>query len=162
MNRSFDKKLIIQHGWFESDGSEGKKYIEEDAETGWMNEIPEGEFVRKYRKYFMENCIQKTEGKMLEIRKELYPEKATVQWTMKELKRILLERLRGTNILLHEDGLNRNLIILDDEMRFIEMKQLRYGTTRQRERIKALKELAKEGKIKLKILNKDEYQMKFI
>ena len=44
----------------------------------------------------------------------------------------------------------------------IEMKQMRYGTSRQRIRVNALNELAKEGIINLKTLDKDEYQMKFI
>ena len=48
----------------------------------------------------------------------------------KEIKRILLGKLRGRNIIMHKDGLNQNLIILDDEKRFIGMKQMRYGTKR--------------------------------
>ena len=139
-----------------------KKYLEEDGETGLMKVITEGEFVMKHRKYGMENCITDTRGKMLEIRKELYPEETVIQWTMKEIKRILLGKLRGRNIVMHRDGLNRNLIILDNGGKFIEMKQMRYGTSRQRIRVNALNELAKEGVIKLKTLDKDEYQMKFI
>ena len=162
MNNSYDKKLIIRFGWYEKDGTDGRKYIEEDGETGLINEIPEGEFVRKHKKYAIENCITGIEGEMLEVRKELYPEKTIIRWTMKEIKRILLGKLRGRNILMHRDGLNRNLIIMNDKGKFIEMKQMRYGTSRQRERVNALKELAKDGIIKLETLSKDEYQMKFI
>src|SRR2546423_23354 len=50
---------------------------------------------------------------------------------------------------MHRDGLNQNLIIMDDKGKFIEMKQMRYGTSRQRKRVNALKELAKDGIIKL-------------
>src|SRR5437762_3526823 len=34
MNNSYDKKLIIRFGWYEKDGTDGRKYIEEDGETG--------------------------------------------------------------------------------------------------------------------------------
>ena len=162
MNNTYDKRLIVKSIRHKENGTEDRKYLEEDGETGLIKEISEGEFVRKLRKYGMENCITNTKGRMLEIRKELYPEETVIQWTMKEIKRILLGKLRGRNIVMHRDGLNRNLILLDDERKFIEMKQMRYGTSRQRIRVNALNELAKEGVIKLKTLNKDEYQMKFI
>ena len=132
------------------------KYLEEDGETGLIKIIAEKEFVRKHKRYRMENCITDTKGKMLEIRKELYPEEVVIQWTMKEIKRILLGKLRGRNIVMHRDGLNRNLIILDNGGKFIEMKQMRYGTSRQRIRVNALNELAKEGIINLKTLDKEK------
>ena len=75
MNNSYDKKLIIRFGWYEKDGTDGRKYIEEDGETGLIKEISEGEFVRKHKKYVIENCITGIEGETLEVRKELYPEK---------------------------------------------------------------------------------------
>ena len=67
-----------------------------------------------------------------------------------------MEKLRGRNIVMHKDGLNRNLIVLDNEGKFIEMRQMRYGTSRQRIKVNALNELAKEGIINLKTLDKNE------
>src|SRR2546423_13158272 len=109
MNNSYDKKLIIRFGWYEKDGTNGRKYIEENGEMGLIKEISEGEFVRKHKKYVIEDCITGIEGETLEVRKELYSEKTIIRWTMKEIKRILLGKLRGKNILMHRDELNRNL-----------------------------------------------------
>ena len=112
MNNTYDKRLIAKSKRNEKNETEERKYLEEDGETGSMKVNTEGEFVRKHKQYRMENCITDTKGRMLEIRKELYPEETVIQWTMKEIKRILLEKLRGRNIVMHKDGLNRNLIIL--------------------------------------------------
>ena len=75
MNNSYDKKLIIRFGWYEKDGTNGRKYIEEDGETGLVNEISEGEFVRKHKKYVIENCITGIEGEMLEVEKNCIQKK---------------------------------------------------------------------------------------
>ena len=43
-----------------------------------IKEISEGEFVRKHKKYVIEDCIMGIEGEILEVRKELYPEKTII------------------------------------------------------------------------------------
>ena len=81
MNNLWDKKLIIR-----SDSTENRKYVEEDGETGIPKEITERQFIGKYRKYVIENCIRQTEGRLLGIQQEQYPERTEIQWTRKEIQ----------------------------------------------------------------------------
>src|SRR5947208_1386212 len=79
MNNTYDKRLIVKSIRYEENGTEDRKYLEEDGETGLMKVITEGEFVMKHKKYGMENCITDKRGKMLEIRKEVYQKEKRIK-----------------------------------------------------------------------------------
>src|ERR1700748_705979 len=110
-----DKALLIK----------GDNFYEEDGETNQISELSEKEYIRRYKKNLIENCIVDIKGKLKKINEEYFPERAEIIWTDKELKRLLKNQLieNGKEIIMYYDGLLRNIIILDKEGKFIKMVQ---------------------------------------
>src|SRR5436853_5605226 len=125
-----DKTLIIR----------GDKFYEEDGETNQIRELTEREYIGKYKKNLMENCIIDIKGELKKVAGEYFPEKAEIIWTKKELKRLLRNQLigNGKEIIMYHDGLLRNIVILDEEGKFIKMVQMEYGSTKGKKKIDAL------------------------
>jgi len=132
-----DKSLIIK----------GDKFYEEDGETNQIRELTEREYIRKYKKNLMENCIVNIKGNLRKVKDEYYPEKAEIIWTKKELKRLLKNQLleNGKEIIVYYDGLLRTIVVLNERREFIKMLQMEYGSTKGKRKVDALMEMAEEG-----------------
>ena len=132
-----DKSLIIK----------GDKFYEEDGETDQIRELTEREYIRKYKKNLMENCIVNIKGNLRKVKDEYYPEKAEIIWTKKELKRLLKNQLleNGKEIIVYYDGLLRTIVVLNERREFIKMLQMEYGSTKGKRKVDALMEMAEEG-----------------
>ena len=107
----------------------------------------------------MENCITDIRGQLKRVADEYFPEKAKIIWTKKELKRLLRNQLieNGKEIIMYNDGLLRNIVILDEQGKFIKMVQMEYGSTKGKRKIDALIEMAEEGIIVLKECYRNEF-----
>ncbi len=132
-----DKSLIIK----------GDKFYEEDGETDQIRELTEREYIGKYKKNLMENCIVNIKGNLRKVKDEYYPEKAEIIWTKKELKRLLKNQLleNGKEIIVYYDGLLRTIVVLNERREFIKMLQMEYGSTKGKRKVDALMEMAEEG-----------------
>src|SRR3989337_214300 len=132
-----DKSLIIK----------GDKFYEEDGETDQIRELTEREYIRKYKKNLMENCIVNIKGNLRKVKDEYYPEKAEIIWTKKELKRLLKNQLleNGKEIIVYYDGLLRTIVVLNERREFIKMLQMEYGSTKGKRKVDSLMEMAEEG-----------------
>ena len=132
-----DKSLIIK----------GDKFYEEDGETNQIRELTEREYIRKYKKNLMENCIVNIKGNLRKVKDEYYPKKAEIIWTKKELKRLLKNQLleNGKEIIVYYDGLLRTIVVLNERREFIKMLQMEYGSTKGKRKVDALMEMAEEG-----------------
>ena len=148
MMSEIDKSLIIK----------GDKFYEEDGETNQIKELSEGEYIRKYKKNLMENCISNIKGNLKKVKDEYFPEKAEIIWSNKELKRLLKNQLieSGKEIIMYYDGLLRTIIVLDERRKFIKLLQMEYGSTRGKRKIDALIEMAEERIIILRECYKNE------
>ena len=137
-----DKSLIIK----------GDKFYEKDGETNRIKELTEKEYIGKYKKNLMEDCIIDVKGQLKRIADEYFPKKAEIIWTKKELKRLLRNQLieNGKEIIMYCDGLLRNIVVLDEQEKFIKMVQMEYGSTKGKRKIDALIEMAEERMIVLK------------
>src|SRR5256885_14932052 len=82
---NFDKELIIRDD----------KFYQKDGDTGQVEELTEREYIGKYKKNLMENCIVNIKGQLKKIADEYFPEKAEIIWTKRELKRLLKNQLRS-------------------------------------------------------------------
>src|SRR5438876_9477210 len=144
-----DKSLIIK----------GDKFYEEDGETNRIKELTEREYIGKYKKNLMEDCIIDVKGQLKRIVDEYFPEKAEIKWTKKELKRLLRNQLieNGKEIIMYCDGLLRNIVILNEQGKFIKMVQMEYGSTKGKRKIDALVEMAEEGTIVLRECYRNEF-----
>ena len=144
-----DKSLIIK----------GDKFYEEDGETNQIRELTEREYIGKYKKNLMENCIIDIKGQLKRISEEYFPERVDIIWTKKELKRLLKNQLieNGKEIIMYYDGLLRNIVILDEQGKFIKMVQMEYGSTKGKRKIDMLIEMAEEGIIVLKEYYRNEF-----
>src|SRR5205814_9223268 len=102
---NFDKELIIKDD----------KFYQRDGDTGQMEELTEREYIEKYKKNLMENCIVNIKGQLKKVTDEYFPKKAEIIWTKKELKRLLRNQLLedGGEIIIYHNGLLRNVVILD-------------------------------------------------
>ena len=149
MMSEIDKSLIINRN----------KFYEEDGETNQIKELTEKEYIRKYKKNLMENCIVNIKGKLIKVLDEYFPERAEIMWTDKELKRLLKNQLigNGKEIIIYHDGLLKNIVILNEEGKFIRMIQLEYGSTNGKRKIDALIEMAENGIIDLKEYYRNEF-----
>ena len=146
---NFDKELIIKDD----------KFYQKDGDTGQMEELTEREYIGKYKKNLMENCIVNIKGQLKKIADEYFPEKAEIIWTNGELKRLLRNQLLedGEEIIIYHDRILRNVVILDKRGKFIKMIQMEYGSAKGKRKIDTLMEMAKEGIITLKEYYRNEF-----
>ena len=147
-----DKSLIIK----------GDKFYEEDGETNQIRELTEREYIRKYKKNLMENCIVNIKGNLRKVKDEYYSEKAEIIWTKKELKRLLKNQLleNGKEIIIYYDGLLRTDVVLNEKREFIKMLQMEYGSTEGKRKVDALMEMAEEGIFKIRECYQNEVWFK--
>src|SRR5436853_6066605 len=94
---NFDKELIIKND----------KFYQKDGDTGQMEELTEREYIGKYKKNLMENCIDNIKGQLKKIADEYFPEKVEIIWSKRELKRLLRNKLLedGKEIIIYHDGI---------------------------------------------------------
>ena len=124
---NFDKELIIRDD----------KFYQKDGDTGQVEELTEREYIGKYKKNLMENCIVNIKGQLKKVRDECFPEKAEILWIKKELKRLLKNQLleNGKEIIIYHDGILRNIVILDKKGKFIKMIQMEYESTKGKRKL---------------------------
>ena len=149
MTSEIDKSLLIK----------GDKFHEEDGETNQIKELTEREYIKKYKKNLMENCIVNVKGNLKKVSDEYFPEKAEIVWTNKELKRLLKNQLvgEGKEISIYYDGLLRNVVILDKGGKFIKMVQLEYGSIKGKKKVDTLIEITEEEGIILREYYRNEF-----
>ena len=78
-----DKSLIIK----------GDKFYEEDGETNQIRELTEREYIRKYKKNLMENCIVNIKGNLRKVKDEYYPEKSRNYMDKERIEKIIEESI---------------------------------------------------------------------
>ena len=146
---NFDKKLIIKDD----------KFYQKDGDTGQIEELTERIYIKKYKKNLLENCIINIKRDLKKVKDEYFPEEAEIIWTEKELKRLLKNQLieNGKELIIYNDGVIKNIVILDEERKFIKMIQMEYRSTKGKRKIDTLIEMAKEGIFRIKEYNKNEF-----
>ena len=146
---NFDKKLIIKND----------KFYQKDGDTGQIEELTEKVYIKKYKKNLLENCIINIKGDLKKVTNEYFPEEAEIIWTKKELKRLLKNQLieNGKELIIYNDGVIRNIVILDQEGKFIKMVQMEYRSTKGKRKIDTLIKMAEEGIFRVKEYHRDEF-----
>jgi hypothetical protein len=146
---NFDKKLIIKDD----------RFYQKDGDTGQIEELTERVYIKKYKKNLLENCITNIKGDLKKITDEYFPEEAEIIWTKKELKRLLKNQLieNGKELIIYNDGIIRNIVILDEERKFIKMVQMEYGSTKGKRKIDMIMKMAGEGIFGIKEYHRDEF-----
>ena len=61
---------------------------------------------------------------------------------------------------MYKDGMKRNVIVLDREGKFLNMKQLWYGSEKGKRRVDMLVEMSSEGIVNLRIYDRSEFWFK--
>ena len=119
---NFDKKLIIKDN----------KFYQKNGDTGQIEELTERVYIKKYKKNLLENCIINIKGNLKKVKNKYFPEEAEIIWTKKELRRLLKNQLieNGKELIIYNDGVIRNIVILDEEGKFIKMVQMEYRSTK--------------------------------
>ena len=146
---NFDKKLIIKND----------KFYQKDGDTGQIEELTERVYIKKYKKNLLENCIVNIKGDLKKVTDEYFPEEAEIIWTKKELRRLLKNQLieNGKELIIYNDGVIKNIVILDQEGKFIKMIQMEYRSTKGKRKIDTLIEMAEEGILRIKEYHRDEF-----
>jgi len=146
---NFDKKLII----------EDDKFYQKDGDTGRIEELIERVYIKKYKKNLLENCIVNIKGGLKKVTDEYFPEEAEIIWTEKELKRLLKNQLieNGKELIMYNDGVIRNIVILDERGKFIKMIQMEYRSAKGKRKIDTLMKMAEEGTFRVKEYHRDEF-----
>jgi hypothetical protein len=149
----WDKKLIIRID----------EYFEKDGENGVEKQLTREEFIEKYKENLQKNCIAKENCvKTKEIKGEYFPIETEIVWTDRELRRLLKEKLirNGKEVKMYNDGMKRNVVILDGDGKFLNMKQLWYGSKKGKRKVDMLIEMSREGIVNLRIYERNEYWFK--
>ena len=146
---NFDKKLIIKDD----------KFYQKDGDTGQIEELTERVYIKKYKKNLLENCIVNIEGNLKKVTDEYFPEETEIIWTEKELKRLLKNQLieNGKEFIMYNDGIIRNIVILDEKGKFIKMVQMEYRSTKGRRKLDTLMKIAEEEMFRIKEYHKNEF-----
>ena len=115
---NFNKRLIIKDD----------KFYQKDGDTGQIEELTEGVYIKKYKKNLLKNCIINIKGDLKKVTDEYFPEEAEITWNEKELKRLLKNQLieNGKEFIIYNDRIIRNIVILDEKGKFIKMVQMEY------------------------------------
>jgi hypothetical protein len=150
MANTWDKKLIIRN----------ESYLEKDGDNGTEKRLSEKEFLEEYKENARENCVVKRKWiKTKRVGKRHYPIETEIMWTEKKLRELLKEKLigNGKEVRMYNDGMKRNIIVLDENGKFVNMKQLWYGSNKGKRKVNTLMRMSEEGIVNLKVYTRKEF-----